>query len=95
MIADNQSGKYVNVEDVAIYIENNDSSGNALVHFDFADINVGDEDNTKTTSTDNTVAKDTQLPQTGVTYVIIAVIFVIAIFGIIFYIKYKKYKDIK
>lgn len=89
MIVDNENGKYIDVEDVAIYVENNLPEGNALIHFNFADIKVEGE------IKDNTVVPDAKLPQTGVSYIIIIAIGILVVIGIIAYKKYKKYINIK
>lgn len=88
MSADTENGKYNELEDVAIYRECNEEAGNALVHFDFAEIKVEDKK-------DNTTATGT-IPQTGISYVVgIIVISVILVGGMIANQQYKKYKDIK
>lgn len=88
MVVDNENGKYIDIEDVAIYTESNVKEGNALIHFDFADIEVEEEE-------DNTVVPDAKLPQTGVSYIIMIAIGIVVVVGIIAYKKYKKYIDIK
>ena len=88
MVVDNENGKYIDIEDVAIYVSNNVKEGNALIHFDFADIEVEEEE-------DNTVVPDAKLPQTGVSYIIMIAIGIVVVVGIIAYKKYKKYIDIK
>lgn len=99
MIVQNENGKYIDIEDVAIYEECNLAEGNALVHFEFADIryeedknNVDGKDDAKD---DTTLAPDSKLPQTGISYTIIIPIVILTIGGVIFYIKYRKYKIIK
>lgn len=92
MQVDSENGKYVDVEDVAIYQECNGSDGKAITHFAFADINVDDEE---PTTNDTTVAPDSKLPQTGISYAVVVAIAFIAVAGTIGFSKYKKYKDIK
>lgn len=90
MIVDTENGKYVEVEDVAIYKEDNTDEGNAIGHFDYADIEAKEEN-----QKDTTVAPDAKLPQTGISYTIISITVLIIFGGIIAYTKYKKYIDIK
>lgn len=89
MVADNQNGKYIDIEDIAIYEEANQKEGNTIVHFDFAEMKLqesGEKDTTTATGT---------IPQTGVSYVAIIVSVIIAFGGVTAYTKYKKYRDIK
>ncbi len=87
MLVEDENGKYVTVEDVAIYRENNLLEGNTLVHFDFADIELEGDD--------TTVVPDTKLPQTGIYPLTIITVVVLLTGSIIIYRKYKKYSDIK
>lgn len=93
MSADTENGKYNELEDVAIYRESNQKEGNAIVHFDFAEIKV--EDKINSGREDNTTATGT-IPQTGVSYVIGAItVSIILVGGMVANNQYKKYKDIK
>lgn len=100
MVAENTEGKYIDIEDVAIYRECNEKDGNALVHFDFADIKI-EEDNldkkpeNQEGKKDDTVAPDNKLPQTGISYTIVIVMAMLSISVIIYYKKYKNYTIIK
>ncbi len=97
MIVENENGKYIDIEDVAIYEECNMKEGNALVHFDFADIRIEEnKDDIKDDGKDDTtVAPDNKLPQTGISYTIIIPIVILTTSGLIYYTKYKKYRIIK
>lgn len=89
MVADTENGKYNELEDVAIYRENNEKEGNALVHFDFATIDVKDK------VVDNTTATGS-IPQTGISYIVgITVVSSLLVGGVIANKQYKKYKEIK
>ncbi len=96
MVVENENGQYIDIEDVAIYTECNTKEGNALIHFDFADIKIdestnnGKNDPKDDGKDDPTVAPDNKLPQTGISYIIIIPIVVVTASGVIYYIKYKK-----
>ena len=97
MIVENENGKYIDIEDVAIYQECNMQEGNALVHFEFADIKIDEskDDGKDDAKDDTTVAPDNKLPQTGISYAIIIPIVILTTSGLIYYAKYKKYRIIK
>lgn len=84
MVVETKDGKYNELEDVAIYIENKSTDGkNALVHFAFNTIKVDDDE------PDNTVAQVPEIPKAGKSAIIVTVAILIIAGG---YIAYKKYK---
>lgn len=94
MIAEDENGKYIEFEDVAIYEPGLLKDGNTLVHFTFSTINVDDETTNNNggtiTQTGDKTTATTILPDTGVKYVVIVTIILIGVIGFISYKKYKK-----
>ena len=87
MTVETDDGKYVELEDVAIYTSGSIVKENALYHFAFNEMEF-DEDKANT-SEDTTIIPDKNLPYTGKS--IIIALSIIMIIGIS-YISYKKYK---
>lgn len=94
MIAEDENGKYIEFEDVAIYEPGLLKDGNTLVHFTFSTINVDDETTNNNggaiTQTGDKTTATTILPDTGIKYVVIVTIILIGITGFISYKRYKK-----
>ncbi|MBQ6991915.1 MAG: Ig-like domain-containing protein [Clostridia bacterium] len=94
MIAEDENGKYIEIEDIAIYQAGFLDGGNVLVHFAFSNINVDDEKTNNNggtiTQTGDKTTATTILPDTGVKYIVIVTIVVVIVVGIISYKRYKK-----
>lgn len=81
LVADDENGKYHELEDVGIYRPNGAKS--PLVHFAYSSIKIGDE------------VLPSVLPQTGLSYTIIITMITITAIGVIAFMRYRSYRDVK
>ena len=94
LIADDQNGKYIYLEDVNMYAGFQEDGKNILTRISFANIDINEDNNNGELKQDQTVAPGNKLPQTGISCAIVISIVLIASIGIVAYIKYRKYRNI-